>query len=97
MILDQDAPDVILDQDAPGTLFYLDPPYLGETRAAAEVYAHEMSVEKHSELLKLICRCEGKVMLSGYHRRYMIASYGAGRGTSLLCPIRQLAANRNDE
>lgn len=66
-ILNRDALDVIRQQDGPGTLFYLDPPYLPETRADANVYAHEMTREQHHKLLTLICRdvC-GKVMISGY-------------------------------
>lgn len=65
-ILNRDALDVIRQQDGPGTLFYLDPPYLGETRAVDDVYAHEMSTEQHGELLETVCECKGLVMLSGY-------------------------------
>lgn len=67
LVLDaRDALDVIRSQDGPDTLFYLDPPYLPETRAAAEVYAHEMTVDQHSKLLFAINECRGKVMISGY-------------------------------
>jgi len=65
-ILNRNALDVIQQQDGPDTLFYLDPPYLAETRAAEEVYRHEMNVEQHAELLDTICECKGKVLLSGY-------------------------------
>src|SRR4051794_37852271 len=65
-LLNRDALDVIRQQDGPDTLFYLDPPYLGETRAAADVYDKEMSHAQHVELLSLIRECRGKVMLSGY-------------------------------
>ncbi|MDE2097198.1 MAG: DNA adenine methylase [Patescibacteria group bacterium] len=65
-ILNRDALDVIRQQDGPDTLFYLDPPYLGETRSAADVYAHEMNAEQHDELLAVIRECKGRVMLSGY-------------------------------
>jgi DNA adenine methylase len=66
LVLDRDGLDVIRQQDGPGTLFYLDPPYLGETRASARVYAHEMTPARHAELLDLARQCRGKVMLSGY-------------------------------
>ncbi len=65
-ILNHDALDVIRQQDGPDTLFYLDPPYLAETRACDDVYAHEMGPAQHAELLEVLCRCAGRVMLSGY-------------------------------
>ncbi len=65
-ILNRDAVDVIRQQDGHGTLFYLDPPYLGETRTCDDIYAHEMRTEQHAELLSAIEKCSGKVMLSGY-------------------------------
>jgi DNA adenine methylase len=66
LVLNRDALDVIAQQDGPDTLFYLYPPYLAQTRAAADVYAHEMTAERHAELLDLVRGCRGKVMLSGY-------------------------------
>lgn len=66
VVLNRDALDVIRDQDGPETLFYLDPPYLSETRAAGNVYAHEMPADQHAGLLSVIRGCRGKVMLSGY-------------------------------
>jgi DNA adenine methylase len=66
VVYDRDALDVIAKQDGPRTLFYLDPPYLAETRAAADVYAHEMTVADHAALLDQVRQCRGRVMLSGY-------------------------------
>jgi DNA adenine methylase len=66
-VLNQPALEVIRKHDAPTTLFYLDPPYLHETRTAREVYDRfEMTDHDHQELLERILSCEGKVMLSGY-------------------------------
>jgi DNA adenine methylase len=65
-ILHRDAMDVIRQQDGSGTLFYLDPPYLSETRTADDVYAHEMGKPEHARLLETIRACKGHVMLSGY-------------------------------
>jgi DNA adenine methylase len=65
-ILDRPAVEVIRQQDGPGTLFYCDPPYLPGTRAAPEVYGHEMTEADHRELLDVLRQCQGKVMLSGY-------------------------------
>jgi DNA adenine methylase len=66
VVLCRPAVEVLRSQDGPGTLFYLDPPYLEETRAVPEVYGFEMSHASHCELLELIRHLRGKVMLSGY-------------------------------
>lgn len=66
LILNRDAMDVIKGQDGPDTLFYCDPPYLHETRTTTGEYAFEMSDEGHHNLLCLLKRCKGKVLLSGY-------------------------------
>lgn len=60
------ALDVIRSQDGKDTLFYLDPPYLHETRATTGDYTHEMSVGDHQELLGAISGIRGKFALSGY-------------------------------
>lgn len=60
------ALDLIEMHDDPGTLFYLDPPYLPETRDAGVDYNHEMTAEDHTGLLATIRGLAGKVVLSGY-------------------------------
>lgn len=66
LILNRDALDVIRSQDGPDTLFYLDPPYLHETRATTGEYAHEMTKEQHCDLLRALRDVKGKWLLSGY-------------------------------
>lgn len=63
---DMDALKLIPREDGPGTLFYCDPPYLPETRSSPDIYACEMTIEGHVELLRILKACRGKVMLSGY-------------------------------
>lgn len=67
VILNQPALDVIRSQDGANTLFYLDPPYVHETRATKDLYAHEMSGDQHVELLQALHKIGGKFLLSGYH------------------------------
>lgn len=69
VILNQPAVDVIRQQDGEATLYYLDPPYVHETRAATSAYQHEMTEDDHRELLATIRGCRGKVILSGYPNR----------------------------
>jgi len=51
--------------DTPETLFYIDPPYISETRKAGG-YKHEMSMDDHKELVDILLKVKGMVMLSGY-------------------------------
>jgi DNA adenine methylase len=60
------ALDVIRRHDGPGTLFYVDPPYLEETRSNDRHYAVEMSAADHEALLGVLNECAGMVYLSGY-------------------------------
>ena len=66
VILNRPALDVIRQQDGPNTFFYLDPPYLHETRVTTGDYEHEMAETQHFDLLKLLNQIEGKFLLSGY-------------------------------
>jgi DNA adenine methylase len=69
-VLNRPGLEVIRQQDGPETLFYLDPPYLHETRTARKVYGDfEMTEAQHRELLDDLRQCRGKVMLSGYPSR----------------------------
>jgi DNA adenine methylase len=96
LILNRDALDVIRSQDGKDTLFYLDPPYLHETRVTTADYAHEMTREQHRELLETIFDIKGKFVLSGYrsgqydtlaelghwHRRdFKVPNHAAGGAT----------------
>lgn len=70
IIENRDALDCIQYYDTPDTLTFVDPPYMHSTRDAATVaskaYRHEMSDAQHIELLHVLLKCKGKVMLTGY-------------------------------
>jgi DNA adenine methylase len=51
--------------DTADTFFYLDPPYVPDTRRSGE-YAHEMTLDDHRELVEMLLAIKGKAMLSGY-------------------------------
>jgi DNA adenine methylase len=58
--------DIFRRYDASRTLFYLDPPYLPQTRKAKWEYQHEMSAAEHEDLLRAAAELRGAVLLSGY-------------------------------
>jgi DNA adenine methylase len=66
VVLNQPAIDVIRSQDGPDTLFYLDPPYLPDTKASQAFGPLEMTSEQHEQLVDVILGVQGKVMISGY-------------------------------
>lgn len=66
VVLCRPALQVIAPEDRPATLFYLDPPYVHQTRVATDAYAYEMTEHDHRQLLDALLGCKGKVMLSGY-------------------------------
>lgn len=65
-IWNRDVRECIRKLDSVDTLFYLDPPYLPETRQTKEAYQFEMSTEDHAGLLQHLSLIEGKFVLSGY-------------------------------
>jgi DNA adenine methylase len=62
----RDFETVIQTYDTLQTCFYLDPPYLAETRRKQRCYHHEMTREDHERLLSCIQHVQGMVILSGY-------------------------------
>ena len=61
-----DAIALIRKYDRPETLFYLDPPYVPESRNGSDVYRCEMTIEDHRALLATLKGIQGKWALSGY-------------------------------
>lgn len=62
-----DAMRLLPRYDKPKWLYYLDPPYLAETRESPDVYEHEMTQDQHAGMLKTCLALKhAKVMLSAY-------------------------------
>lgn len=57
--------EIMLRIDHKEALFYLDPPYMPETRVKGK-YAHEMSRQAHEQLVAMVLDPKGMVVLSGY-------------------------------
>jgi DNA adenine methylase len=78
------ALDVVAQADSPETLFYVDPPYVHDTRALTSMhghhgYAHEMTDAQHEELAQALRGVAGMVVLSGYHGDLYERLYGPWR------------------
>jgi DNA adenine methylase len=59
--------------------FYLDPPYLPDTRREQKVYKFEMTRKDHEELVEwLLTKSKTKVMLSGYDNDFYFELEKAG-------------------
>jgi DNA adenine methylase len=69
------AVEVIKLYDAKETLFYVDPPYVHDSRGDAKAYGYEMTDAHHEELAAALHRCKGKVAISGYRGSLMDTLY----------------------
>lgn len=93
LIENRPAVNVMQQHDASDTLHFVDPPYMPETRNSGRCYQHEMTVEDHFNLIRVILGLKGMVMLCGYetstYNQYLVgwkkvstkARISAARGT----------------
>jgi DNA adenine methylase len=69
------AIDLVRRFDAAHTLFYVDPPYLAETRVSHETYHFELTGDQHKELAELLRSAKGMAVVSGYRTELYDALY----------------------
>jgi DNA adenine methylase len=60
---------VIPRYDYEDAFFYLDPPYISETRRSERVYKNEMNIADHRDLVELLLSIKGSAMLSCYYHQ----------------------------
>lgn len=56
---------ILVAYDKPDTFFYMDPPYVPDSRRSGG-YRCEMTIEDHVDMVQMLLEVKGKVMLSGY-------------------------------
>lgn len=66
VIENKNALELMVQMDGPETLFYVDPPYLHETRESDKRYAFEMTDDDHRVMSAVLHELSGKVIVSGY-------------------------------
>jgi DNA adenine methylase len=66
IIENRNALEVIKDYDSKDTLFYLDPPYIEDSRIAKQVYKFEYTNLDYEKLFSLLNTILGKVAISNY-------------------------------
>jgi len=65
-ILNQDALTLLGKYDSNNTFFYLDPPYVFNTRTALNMYINELKDDIHINMCNIIASMKSKVLISGY-------------------------------
>lgn len=65
-IENRQASELMKIHDSPEALFFLDPPYVHDTRGTKHGYHYEMSDAQHIELVTMLSEIKGMVVLSGY-------------------------------
>lgn len=66
--------------DSPNTFFYLDPPYVLDTRSAGKQYRYELENNDHIEFIDSVQQLIGRCMISGYnHPLYEALEYNGWR------------------
>jgi DNA adenine methylase len=58
--------DLIEKYDDKNVFFYLDPPYVHDTRSSGTEYECEMSDEEHEKFVNMLLNGKGKFLISGY-------------------------------
>lgn len=101
LIESRPAIDLLQQHDTPETLHFVDPPYVHSTRELRSQggYRHEMTDDDHVELLEVLSRLQGMVVLCGYatdlyaellpgwQTRSTQARISSGRGTGVRTEI----------
>ena len=76
VIENKDAHSVMAQHDGVETVFYVDPPYVAETRDRGHDYRHELDTVGHERLAECLRGLAGMVVLSGYQSDLYESLYG---------------------
>lgn len=71
-----DALEIVRGYDSLETIFYIDPPYLAETRTKKNQYLYEWVEEQHVEMAERLREIQGYAIISGYDHPLYRDLYG---------------------
>ncbi len=66
VIMNQNALELLKTYNRPNILWYLDSPYLSQTRVSTKIYDCELSDNDHIKMAELVNANQGKFIISGY-------------------------------
>ena len=69
IVQNRDIFDLIPKYDSKNTFFYLDPPYVHQTRSSTTSYEVEMTNEQHEQFVGLINHSKGKFLIINFLKR----------------------------
>lgn len=96
-VRNMDAVKFIQQYDHEKALFYLDPPYIHETRVTTNDYEHEMTIDDHRQLLECLENIKGMFVLSGYENS-LYSLYAAENGWRVdYCTIDNKASSKKSK
>jgi DNA adenine methylase len=88
-IINDDVFVAIKRLDSKKTFFYLDPPYLLETRGSHNDYMFEFSEEKYREMATILYNIKGYAMISGYDHPLMYELFESKGWTKIKFPTKK--------
>lgn len=88
-IIKIDALQAIIKLDAPKTFFYLDPPYLLDTRGSKDDYMFEFPEQKYREMASILYEIVGYAMISGYDHPLMFELFESKGWTKIKFPTKK--------
>jgi DNA adenine methylase len=88
-IIEMDAIKAIKRLDDINTFFYLDPPYLLETRGSKNDYRYEFSEDQYRSLAKVLYEIKVKAMISGYDHPLMFELFESKGWTKIEFPSKK--------
>ena len=88
-IIKMDALDAILRLDSEKTFFYLDPPYLLDTRGSKDDYMFEFSEIQYRKMAAILYKIKGYAMISGYDHPLMFELFESKGWIKIKFPIKK--------
>jgi DNA adenine methylase len=91
------ALDILQDYDAPNVCHYIDPPYPTSTRTGPKRYPFEMNDAQHAEMLEVVIRLQGSVVISSYRNEVYDRALRSFTRHDITVPLHSTMAGRGQK